>query len=253
SSENQLGWSGDNPDSKPGYCALVVDETQDLGTQALKLLRAMIPEGANDLFFVGDGYQRIYGRNRAVMGKCGINIRGRSRKLYLNYRTTDEIRKYAVNLLEGRALDDLDGELDENKRYKSLSHGPEPIIENVHNLEQTGETIQKILNLWNQEGTENSALGTCIMAHSRVNRDSLQQKLSSEHQCLVLEAGTRDTSKPDVLRFSTMHRAKGLEFEQVVVVVSASFLDADNDSNHLNLLHVAMTRARRHAALLVVE
>jgi hypothetical protein len=56
SSENQLGWSGDNPDSKPGYCALVVDETQDLGTQALKLLRAMIPEGANDLFFVGDGY-----------------------------------------------------------------------------------------------------------------------------------------------------------------------------------------------------
>jgi hypothetical protein len=60
------------------------------------------------------------------MGKCGINIRGRSRKLYLNYRTTDEIRKYAVNLLEGRAIDDLDGELDENKRYKSLSHGPEP-------------------------------------------------------------------------------------------------------------------------------
>ena len=77
--------------------------------------------------------------------------------MYLNYRTTDEMRKYAVNLLEGRAIDDLDGELDENKRYKSLSHGPEPIIENVHNLEQTGETIQKILNLWNQEGTENSA------------------------------------------------------------------------------------------------
>jgi len=86
-----------------------------------------------------------------------------------------------------------------------------------------------------------------------VNRDALQQKLSNEHQCLVLEAGIRDTSKPDVLRFSTMHCAKGLEFEQVVVVVLASFLDADNDSNHLNLLHVAMTRARRHAALLVVE
>ena len=46
----------------------------------------MIPPGPNDLFFVGDGHQRIYSRNRAAMSKCGIDIRGRSRKLYLNYR-----------------------------------------------------------------------------------------------------------------------------------------------------------------------
>jgi hypothetical protein len=77
----------------PAYSAVVVDETQDLGPQALKLLRAIMPAGNNDLFFVGDGHQRIYARNRAAMSKCGIDIRGRSRKLYLNYRTTDEIRK----------------------------------------------------------------------------------------------------------------------------------------------------------------
>lgn len=74
------------------YSAIVVDETQDLGPQALKLLRAIIPREANDLFFVGDGHQLDYTRNRAAMSKCGIDIRGRSRKLYLNYRTTDEIR-----------------------------------------------------------------------------------------------------------------------------------------------------------------
>ena len=84
------------------YSAVVVDETQDFGTQALKLLRAIMPTESNDLFLVGDGHQRIYSRNRAVLGRCGIDIRGRSRKLYLNYRTTDEIRKYAVGLLEGR-------------------------------------------------------------------------------------------------------------------------------------------------------
>lgn len=60
------------------------------------------------------------------MGRCGIDIRGRSRKLYLNYRTTDEIRKQAVALLEGRDIDDLDGGQDDNRRYKSLSHGPVP-------------------------------------------------------------------------------------------------------------------------------
>ena len=65
----------DNPKEQQ-YASIIIDETQDLGSQALKLLRAMIPEGKNDLFFVGDGHQRIYGRNRAVMGQCGINIRG---------------------------------------------------------------------------------------------------------------------------------------------------------------------------------
>ena len=82
----------------------------------------MIPAGANDLFFVGDGHQRIYNRNRAAMGRCGIEIRGRSRKLYLNYRTTEEIRRQAISLLEGCEIDDLDDGHDENSRYKSLSH-----------------------------------------------------------------------------------------------------------------------------------
>ncbi len=34
----------------PPYSAIVIDETQDLGPQALTLLRAMIPAGENDLF-----------------------------------------------------------------------------------------------------------------------------------------------------------------------------------------------------------
>src|SRR5439155_17847265 len=110
------------------HSAIVVDETQDFGPQALRLLRAMIPAGADDLFFVGDGHQRIYSRNRAAMSRCGIEIRGRSRKLYLNYRTTEEIRRRAVSLLEGCDIDDLDEGHDENRRYKSLSHGVPAII-----------------------------------------------------------------------------------------------------------------------------
>ena len=51
--------------------------------------------------FVGDGHQRIYAKNKATMSSCGIDIRGRAKKLYLNYRTTEEIRREAVSLLEG--------------------------------------------------------------------------------------------------------------------------------------------------------
>ena len=69
------------------------------------------------------------------MGRCGIEIRGRSRKLYINYRTTEEIRKAAVALLEGCEVDDLDDGHDEVKKYKSLSHGPVPRREKLASLE----------------------------------------------------------------------------------------------------------------------
>jgi hypothetical protein len=105
-------------DSYHPYSAIVVDETQDFGPQALRLLRALIEPGKNDLFFVGDGHQRIYHRHKAAMSRSGIDIRGRARKLYINYRTTDEIRRQAVALLEGVEVDDLDDGADDNSRYK---------------------------------------------------------------------------------------------------------------------------------------
>ena len=64
-----------------GYAAVIVDEAQDMGAPAFRLLRAIAPPGRNDLFIAGDGHQRIYGRRRVVLGRCGIDIRGRSRKL----------------------------------------------------------------------------------------------------------------------------------------------------------------------------
>jgi superfamily I DNA/RNA helicase len=97
-----------NSSTESAYSAIVVDETQDFGPQALRLIRAIVPGAPNDLCFVGDGHQRIYSRNRAAMSRCGIDIRGRSKKLYLNYRTTEQIRLQAVTLLQGCEVDDLE-------------------------------------------------------------------------------------------------------------------------------------------------
>ncbi len=65
------------------YSAVIVDESQDLGAQAFKQLRQMVPEGKNDLFIVGDAHQRIY-RHKVVLSHCGINIKGRGKKLRIN-------------------------------------------------------------------------------------------------------------------------------------------------------------------------
>ena len=83
------------------YRAVIVDEAQDMSAEAFRLMRAIVAETHNDLFIVGDAHQRIY-RHRVSLGQCGINIKGRGKKLKINYRTTDEIRRFAVCLLEGR-------------------------------------------------------------------------------------------------------------------------------------------------------
>src|SRR5690606_35543287 len=79
----------------PQYRSVIVDETQDLSNESLRLIRVIAgPERADDLFLVGDAHQRIYGRP-APLSQCGINIRGRrSRELRLNYRTTAAICRW---------------------------------------------------------------------------------------------------------------------------------------------------------------
>ena len=93
----------DNEKMKEKYSSIIVDEAQDLAAQSFLLLRDMVEEAKNDIFIVGDAHQRIYG-HKVVLGQCGIKIVGRSKKLKLNYRTTDEIRKWAVSLLDGEIL-----------------------------------------------------------------------------------------------------------------------------------------------------
>lgn len=104
------------------YAAIIVDEAQDMGAQAFKLLRAMVPEGSNDMFIVGDAHQRIYDK-KVVLGQCGIKIVGRSRRLKVNYRTTEETRQWASGIMAGVTVDDLDGGEDSLSGYVSLVHG----------------------------------------------------------------------------------------------------------------------------------
>jgi len=236
------------------YSAVVVDETQDFGPQALGLLRAMIEPNPNDLFFVGDGHQRIYSRNKAAMSKCGIDIRGRSKKLYLNYRTTDEIRRQAVALLEGVEVDDLDDGHDETKRYRSVSRGPVPVVLDVKGLEGAGQEALNFIKQWTGSQADGHAFTFCVIASSEKNRDALSSVLqASGLRCVTISAQSNHSDAREVIHFATMHRAKGLEFDCVVVVTPSSFLgNPEETATQRKLLYVALTRAKRGAALFKV-
>jgi hypothetical protein len=235
------------------YSAIVVDETQDLGPQALRLLRSMIGPSTNDLFFVGDGHQRIYTRNRAAMSRCGIDIRGRSKKLYLNYRTTDEIRRQAVATLEGCEIDDLDDGHDESRRYKSLSHGPAPMVSTVASTEEAMTTALSLVRKWGEQDDAGSISSSCVIASSRKVRDAVAKHFqNSGLQVAVIDENQNIEVSKATTFFATMHRAKGLEFDRVIVLAPKSYMgDPLETSSKRKLIYVALTRAKREAALFI--
>ena len=248
----------------PGYAAVIVDEAQDMGAQAWRLIRAIVPEGPDDLFIAGDGHQRIYGRNRVVLGRCGIDVRGRARKLRLNYRTTEQTRRWAARLLAGRVIDDLDGGADDGRRIRSLTEGPAPILKHFESREeQAGFIVGYLEGL--RDGGE-PLRGVCIVARTRRERDAIAAALEEEGlEPVILEAGAIDDEEAEGVRLATMHRVKGLEFVRVVIASMNDGLaplpaaleergDAvereSAETGERALVHVAATRAKREVLVL---
>lgn len=245
-----------------GLRAIIVDETQDMSAAALSLLRAAIPPGANDLFLVGDAHQRIY-RHKVVLSKVDINIRGRSRRLRVNYRTTDEIRRWAVAQLEGCEVDDLDGELDTLKGYRSLTHGAKPEDVPATDGKSEPHRLQSMIQEFQADSL--GLADICLVCRTNEDVDHYQDVLQSAGMStLKLDRNTADDRHVEGVRLATMHRVKGLEFDVVIIAgyrspghyaeefsheEDAGVLE-DTLLNERCLLHVAATRAKRHLVIL---
>jgi len=246
------------------YAAVIVDESQDMSTQAFSLIRNIVPEGKNDLFIVGDGHQRIYGRNKVVLSHCDINIRGRSRKLRINYRTTEEIRRYAVNLLKNCQIDDLDGGTDDNKLFHSLTHGDPPLHEQFSDANEQASFILEYVRTIRDTGQQLSQI--CIVARTRYELKEIQSVLENGGiEVMQIKANHSDRGDNNSVRLATMHRVKGLEFDEVII---ASFNEGlcplkkniedrsdkvevrQADTEERSLVYVAMTRAKKKCLIL---
>ena len=246
---------------KLGYAAVVVDEAQDMGEQAFKLIRALVPQSLNNdknsIFIVGDAHQRIYNR-RASMSACGINIIGRSRRLKLNYRTTHEIRAWAVAVLQGVTVDDLDSGQDTLDGYVSIEHGIAPQLSGYGSDDEELKALVQWLSELPSDKIRDSEIG--ILAYTNKQVKSVQQHLSKAGvESLILTGDQADDQTTPGVRLCTMHRAKGLEFKAVAIPFMSNSLfppkwlldrtvdDADQEDTEAQLkalLHVAATRAK---------
>lgn len=243
---------------KPRYASIIIDEGQDFSDNAYRLIRALAgEEHPNDIFIVGDSHQRIY-RNYPTLSKCGINVRGRSSILKINYRTTEEIRKHAFALLNGISFDDLDEDLDLGDKCQSLTHGEKPIVENFENANDEFDFLLREVKKLKENGV--SLTDICVVARTK--------KLVDDYIALFTRAGIRsyaikrnkvDDRSFDGLRVATMHRVKGLEFKYVFIaavnnrIIPLPFAinktdavsEVESITSEKCLLYVAMTRAQK--------
>lgn len=238
------------------YRHVIVDEGQDLHPAQWRLLRAAVKEGPDDLFLVADPHQRIYD-NRVSLASLGIAVRGRSRRLRINYRTTQEILAWAVPLLGTAPIMGLDGEADTLAGYRSPMHGRRPQVRAARDREDEFKILTERLRGWIAEGIEPHAIGVAARSSylARQAREALEN-------ARIKAVSLTTKGRKDAVRAGTMHRMKGLEFQAVAVIgveegtvpapAAVTPADADPLAHQQDLqrercvLFVACTRARDH-------
>lgn len=239
---------------------VIVDEAQDLHPGQWRLLRAAVAEGGDDLFIAGDTHQRIYGP-RVSLTEVGVNVRGRSTKLRINYRTTAQILGWSLGLMRGEKVDDMDGGLDSVADCRSEMRGSEPVLSGLTDERSELDHLVRTIRGWTEAGVLSGEIGVA----ARSNRSVEQVVAALEESGLPAVPLARGQAAQDAVSVGTMHRMKGLEFRCLAVVgvsegrlpPSRSVTPQEEDSGaherdllrERSLLFVACTRAREQLSV----
>ncbi len=238
----------------PPFDFAVVDEAQDVGVPQLKFLAALGGDRPNSLFFAGDLGQRIF-QTPFSWKSLGVEVRGRSQTLRINYRTSHQIRMQADRLL-GSEVADVDGNVEDRTGTVSVFNGPGPEIRVLESNAEESDLVGAWLTDRLEEGISPNEIGVFVRSTSQLERatDAVRQS-GTEYKVLdeLIE------SSPGKVSISTMHLAKGLEFRAVAVMACDDEViplqdrienvadDADLEevyNTERHLLYVACTRAR---------
>lgn len=242
---------------RPLYKAVIVDEAQDFQGPSWRLIRSLVASDKNDIFLVGDHRQRIYGQAVDIR-ECGIDVADRIRQLKVNYRTTEQIRDWAVDqLTEVDTPPIVRGVSAEISR--SLLAGPPPEI----HLNDTKAAELNLVGLLLAELFEDiQPEEIAIVARAKWLLDDFKTLLNELGvACVVLDK--KSDEEAEGIRLATMHRIKGLEFRCVIVVsanqgiIPDTYRGREDDlvaiDDHRRreraLLYVATTRARDRAII----
>lgn len=249
-------------DSTP-FDFLVVDEAQDLSVSQLRFLGAMGKKQPESLFFAGDLGQRIF-EPPFSWKSLGVDIRGRSKTLQINYRTSHQIRSQADRLLPPE-LADVDGNSEKRSGTVSLFNGPHPIIQTFDDVADESAAVAAWIKELIVAGVLPQEIGIFVRSSDQFDRGKTTIEAAGA-QCNTIEQ--RVNFQAGHVNLMTMHLAKGLEFRAVAVMACddevlplQSRIESVSDDSDLkevynterHLLYVACTRARDQLMVSGVE
>ncbi|ROZ76151.1 3'-5' exonuclease [Ramlibacter sp. WS9] len=252
---------------QPPFDFIVVDEAQDVSVAQLKFLAALGAQAGaprpNGLFFAGDLGQRIF-QLPFSWKSLGVDVRGRSRTLTINYRTSHQIRAQADRLL-GPEVADVDGNVETRKGTISVFNGLPPLVRTFAGETEETAGVGAWLKACCGNGVRPAEIAVFVRSEVQLDRAHQAVKAAGLDFCVL-----DDKVRPEEARVSicTMHLAKGLEFRAVVVMACddevvplQSRIQGIADSGDLkevydterHLLYVACTRARDHLLITATE
>lgn len=233
---------------------VVLDEAQDVNIPQLKFLAALAGGKENGLFFAGDLGQRIF-QQPFSWKALGVDVRGRSRTLRINYRTSHQIRSQADKLL-GPELADVDGLVETRRGTVSVFNGPPPLIQTCRDELEEIDAVAGWLQQQQAQGIQPEEIGVFVRSEKEFPR---ARQAFQQAGIPAQELDQKMNPQPGLACLCTMHMAKGLEFRAVAVIAcddeiipsqerietvsdEADLEDVYNTERHL--LYVACTRAR---------
>ncbi len=234
------------------YGAVMIDEGHDFEPQWLELVVGMVDPDINSLLLLYDDAQSIYDKKSPLdfsLSSVGIQARGRTTVLKLNYRNTREILDFAYRFageyLRPNARDEDHVPLIEP--VATGRQGPAPVVKTFDFYEEEVNYIARIFKKIHDE-QETPWSDMCVTYRSHWMGEKLHVRLTSMGvPCQWLRRSrekSQYSSSADSVKLMTIHSSKGLEFS-VVAVSGIGNMPADGEepASAARLLYVAMTRS----------
>ncbi len=233
------------------YGAVLIDEGHDFEPDWLRLIAQMVDPVSDSLLLLYDDAQTIYAkreRRRFSFASVGIQARGRTTILRLNYRNTYEIlavaRTFADDLFNtGSDDEDMPGAIAPESIGR---HGPPPQLIRCGTRAEEADTLATLIDDARNDGCPLDQIAV-IWRHAH-HADAIARHLERRNipSTWARSANQKDhlfNGEPSV-KLVSMHSSKGLEFERVFIPALDTLPGpGENEADEARLLYVAMTRA----------
>jgi hypothetical protein len=229
---------------------IFIDESQDLTAVELMTLKAL---ASRPLIMAGDVDQSIYGFS-SPYARADIQLKGRSTTLKLNFRNTAAIHRFAE--LYRSVSEELD--YDESRQSHAFREGPVPeLLSEKESKPLMQRLVDRAQTFIDRLGYDPENISILVPTKREIEKFSAELEKRGYHAENIKDPDF-DFGNEDVVRLSTLHSSKGVDFPVVLLYLPylPPMKDVDEptlNKMYHNLLYVACTRAMDHLVIGIKE